>query len=57
MVSNVWTLAGGYSVLHGQSGSLDLFEGMRLLNLNGSAGWRLSGPIGLPSRAGSVSLA
>ena len=54
-VSNVWTLAGGYSVLHKPEGFLDLFGGFRLLNFNSSASWSFSGPIGLLAKEGSVS--
>jgi hypothetical protein len=54
-ISNVWTLAGGYSVLHKQEGFLDLFGGARLLNFNSSASWSFSAPIGSLAKEGSVS--
>ena len=46
VVANVWTLAGGYSVLHKPEGFLDLFGGVRLLNFSSSVGWNFSGPVG-----------
>jgi hypothetical protein len=55
VVANVWTLAGGYSVLHSPEGFLDLFGGVRLLNLSSSVGWNFSAPIGSLPKEGSVS--
>jgi hypothetical protein len=55
VVANVWTLAGGYSVLHSPEGFLDLFGGVRLLNLSSSVGWNFSGPVGSLAKEGSVS--
>jgi len=55
VVSNVWTLAGGYSVWHKPEGFLDLFGGARLLNISSSVGWSFSGPIGALAREESVS--
>ena len=51
----MWTLAGGYAVLHKPEGSLDVFGGARLLNLSSTLNWNFSGPIGLLPRSGSVS--
>jgi hypothetical protein len=55
MVTNVWTLAGGYAVVHKPEGFLDLFGGARLLNFSSSVNWDFSAPIGSLSRAGGVS--
>jgi len=55
VVANVWTLAGGISVLHKPEGFLDLFGGVRLLNLSSSVGWNFSGPVGSLAKEGSVS--
>jgi len=55
VVANVWTLAGGYSVLHKPEGFLDLFGGVRLLNLSSSVGWNFSGPVGSLAKTGSIS--
>ena len=55
VVENVWTLAGGYSVLHGRGGFVDLFAGMRLLSLSSSASWSFAGPVGSLATAGSIS--
>ena len=55
VVANIWTLAGGYNVLHGPDGFLDLFGGMRLLNFSSTASWSFSAPIGSLGRSGSVS--
>ncbi len=54
-VANVWTLAGGFSILHNPGGFLDLFAGMRLLNFSSSVGWSFSAPVGALSSSGSVS--
>ena len=55
VVTNVWTLAGGYAVLHNPEGFLDLFGGVRLLNLSSSVGWDFAASVGSLSRAGSTS--
>jgi hypothetical protein len=55
VVANVWTLAGGYNVWHGPEGFIDLFGGMRLLNLSSSVSWSFSGPIGSLAKDGSAS--
>jgi hypothetical protein len=54
VVTNVWTLAGGYSVVHTPAVSLDLFAGTRLLSLSASANWNFNGPTGGLARAGHV---
>jgi hypothetical protein len=55
LVTNVWTLAGGYSVVHKPDVSLDLFGGARLLNLSSSLSWNFTGPAGGLVKAGSTS--
>jgi len=55
LVSNIWTLAGGYNVVHKPEVSLDLFGGTRLLNLSHSLSWNFSGPTGALAQAGNTS--
>jgi len=55
LVANVWTLAGGYTVLRKPDVSVDLFAGTRLLDLKTSLGWNFTGPAGGLLAAGSVS--
>jgi hypothetical protein len=55
IVSNVWTLAGGFAVLHGPEGFLDLFGGVRLLNVSSSVSWDFSAPTASLSKSGSAS--
>jgi len=55
LVANVWTLAGGYTVLRKPDVSVDLFAGTRLLDLKTSLGWNFTGPVGGLLAAGSVS--
>lgn len=56
----VWTLAGGYSLLHDTRKSLDLITGFRYFDLEATTNWRLTatvtGPVGggTFSRVGSV---
>jgi hypothetical protein len=56
-----WTLAGGYSVLRGDLGRLDLLAGFRYFGLKASTDWNLmavvSGPAGgqVFPRSGSIS--
>jgi hypothetical protein len=54
LVTNVWTLAGGYRVLHEPAVSLDLFAGTRLLSLSAAINWDFSGPTGGVAKAGNV---
>ena len=54
-VANVWTLAGGFSIVHNSGGFLDVFGGMRLLNFSGSVSWSFAAPVGALSSSGSVS--
>ena len=55
IVTNVWTLAGGFAVLHGPEGFLDLFGGVRLLNVSSSVSWDFSAPTASLSKSGSAS--
>ncbi len=55
IVGNIWTLAGGYTVLHKPDVSLDLFAGTRLLSLSTSLSWSFSGPTGALAQSGNVS--
>jgi hypothetical protein len=55
VVANIWTLAGGYTVLRRPDVSLDLFGGTRLLNLSSSLSWNFTGPAGVLAQAGNVS--
>jgi hypothetical protein len=43
LVTNVWTLAGGYTVLRKPDVFIDLFAGTRLLNVSSSLSWNLPG--------------
>lgn len=52
----VWTLAGTYRVMADPATPVDLFAGMRLLDMTQTLRWQLSGNIGsipLPGRAGN----
>jgi hypothetical protein len=57
----VWTLVGGYSVLQGDRGRLEVLAGFRYLHVKASTDWRLGaaidGPVGGQSfvRSGSIS--
>ena len=55
LLTNVWTLAGGYTVLHEPAGDLDVFAGTRLLNFSSTVNWNFAGPAGLLPKSGSVS--
>lgn len=56
-----WTLAGGYSVLQGDFGRLELLAGFRYFGLEASSGWNLTATIDGPDggqvfpRSGSIS--
>ena len=50
----MWTLAGGYAVLHEPAGDLDVFAGTRLLNFSSTLNWNFAGPIGSLAKSGSV---
>ena len=55
LVANVWTLAGGYTVLREPNISTDVFAGTRLLSLSSSLTWSFSGPTGALARSGNIS--
>ena len=55
LISNVWTIAGGYNMLHDPAVSLDLFAGARLLNLRTSVSWDFAGPVGALAKSGNAS--
>jgi hypothetical protein len=55
LTSNVWTLAGGYTVWREAPGHLDVFVGTRLLNFDSTLGWNFSTPVGLITPGGKVS--
>ena len=55
VVTNVWTLAAGYAVLHKPEGFLDVFAGMRLLSFSSSVSWDFSAATGSLAKTGSVS--
>ena len=55
VISNVWTIAGGYNLVHAPAASLDLFGGARLLNLRSSVSWDFAGPLGVFAKSGNAS--
>jgi len=55
LLTNVWTLAGGYAVIHEAAGDLDVFAGSRLLNFDSTLSWNFAGPTGSLAKSGSVS--
>ena len=55
VVANIWTLAGGYTVLRKPDVFLDVFAGTRLLNLSSSLSWSFTGPAGVLAQSGNVS--
>ncbi len=55
VTSNIWTLAGGYTVWRDAPGHLDVFAGVRLLNFDSTLGWNFSTPVGLLTPGGKVS--
>ena len=54
--SVVWTLGGGYSLLRGPSGNLDLIAGARYLSMSSDLTLSLQGPGGLSTPSHKVSL-
>ena len=54
LLTNVWTLAGGYAVVHEPAGDLAVFAGTRLLNFSSTVNWNFAGPIGSLASSGSV---
>jgi len=55
LISNVWTIAGGYNLVHTPAVSLDLLGGARLLNLRTSVSWDFAGPVGGFAKSGTAS--
>lgn len=55
VVSNVWTLGGGYTVWRGESAFADVFAGVRLLNFQSTVGWKLATPVVTLPPGGSTS--
>ena len=62
LAATVWSLSGGYSVLRGEWGNIDVVAGMRMLVLGSTTNYQLSTAIFAPngtlalSRSGSLSL-
>jgi hypothetical protein len=54
LISNVWTVAGGYNLVRQPGVSLDLFGGARLLNLRSSVSWDFAGPVGAFPKSGNA---
>jgi hypothetical protein len=50
-----WTLAGGYTVARGDSGTLDVIAGIRYMTVEASVDWQFAGSLGLLPQAGSYS--
>lgn len=55
VVSNIWTLAGGYTVLSEPNVFIDVFAGTRLLNFGTSLSWNFSVPTAGLAQVGNVS--
>jgi hypothetical protein len=55
VTSNVWTLAGSYTVWRAAPGHLDVFAGTRFLNFDTTLGWNFSTPLGLITPGGKIS--
>ena len=55
VTSNIWTLAGGYTVWRGESAFIDVFAGVRFLNFHTTIGWNFSTPVGCLTPGGSTS--
>ncbi|RKT45445.1 hypothetical protein [Thiocapsa rosea] len=53
--ATVWTLAGGYTLSHGDWGNVDLLAGFRYLGLDTELTWQLAGSDGRLDRTGKVS--
>jgi len=52
--SSIVTLGGSYTMAHSDQGSIDVFAAVAIADLRASAGWDLSGPLGMFTRSGSV---
>ena len=58
MSGSAWTLGGSYRLMTSPGGKMDLLAGARLLDIEQTTNWTLSGNIGsvaLPGRAGTLS--
>jgi len=55
LTGGVWTLVGGYAAVQEPGATLDVIGGFRYLDIEASADWTLSGPLGLLPPTGSVS--
>ncbi len=55
VTSNVWTLAGGYTVWRGEAAFVDLYAGVRLLNFSSTVGWNFATPVRTLPPGGSIS--
>jgi hypothetical protein len=55
VTSNLWTLAGSYTVWRAAPGHLDVFAGTRFLNFDTTLGWNFSTPVGLITPGGKIS--
>jgi hypothetical protein len=54
VVSNVWTLAGGYTVWRGESAFADVYVGVRMLDFQSTIGWNFATPVAtLPPGGGA----
>ena len=51
----LWTLAASYTLLRGPVGSLDVFAGVRDVQLKASLDWQFAGPLGAFPQTGSTS--
>jgi hypothetical protein len=51
----VWTLGGGYTVIHGPAATLEVLGGFRNLSVEASLDWQFTGGIGLLPASGSLS--
>jgi hypothetical protein len=54
--STIWELVPGFTVAHGDAGSLDVFAGVRSLSMTSAANWTFTGPIMLVPLTGQGSL-
>jgi hypothetical protein len=55
LTGGVWTLVGGYAAVQEPKATLDVIGGFRYLDIEASADWTLSGPLGKLPSSGSIS--
>jgi hypothetical protein len=55
VTSNIWSLAGGYTVWRDETAFVDVFAGVRLLNFDSTVGWNFATPVGTLPPGGSAS--